>query len=686
MSRGSARKSIPAARWVAIGPLVALAVLVGGCATGEVQICPEESESMLSDGTVRKQFFRSVSDPTAGGVLSGKPPATPDRPGKMILLLDYSGSMFGGYGEARVAGCRLCSAGLAANGQPTRRAGGGLQPYYFEVPEFIDLLARWLDAATPAGSRTGLEVLLFNAGVWRLGEAGVEPFTGRTQLDFNRPVSTASSDQIAAWLRRIPTNPYTVDSQAPNTTESSRALLAAIAAVDDEAIVWLVTDNIVDVGGGVVSAEDARRNLEFYATLKSEPRIQMISAFPLSQGEDCGWMCGTSLLAYGMYIARFERPDSAEFHRLGGTEPGGAGPRADGWLWNVALRDLAAEYSGRAATVAQVDVAGVPLRLKPIDTEVLTLDFNLHVGQALKCHASTEYGEELLCLASVRVRNALRHQVVESATLVFSNEVLLPRKPDERRRLPWASAVCGGQMETLLWRIRDGRTGEGTEPIEIGPLPPLAETEVEVLFMLPPIHVDTAKRTHLADVAFTNRILLDGRLQAEIRDIRTSLFIDTDGLEEVYGAPELPAIFRGREQGRIRAEYPAGAVILNNGQLFGLLVLLGAGSVIALVTLVALRFQRRQYTVLVDGAEIARLSMPRLSRRALEIGGRVRASLRRGWGPAYRLVPRSGHRLRKDGTGWILAAGGEAGEEYRVEVRRGWSAARRSQLATGDGW
>ncbi len=646
-----------------------------------VRVCPDESEAMLSDGTIRRQSFRAVEDPSAGGVLrrrraAGDAPA----PTKMILMLDYSGSMYPGYNRQPDAGCAVCAE----------------RTFYYQLPRFHQLLGRWLDAASPVGTDIQLEILLFNAHAWRLGGDGsVERFTGAEQLTFERPVSTASAAQIADWLAQIPGHPRQVDGTAYLTTESRQALIETVTAVatDEigEAIVWLVTDNIVDTGGAGVSAEDAQRNLAFYNTLKVDPRIQMIATYPVLEAQTCSWMCGTSLFVYGMYVSAFERPDSAASHRLGGTEPagantGGSGPTADGLLWNAALRDVAAEVAGHAATAdpsaTLPDVAGVPLRLKPIDTEVLSLDFQLHGGQALNCDRSAEYGDALLCLAEIRVRNTLRHQSVDSAHLSLHNQVMLPRKPFERQRLPWASAVCAGQMEPLQWLVKgEGRPttrGGADAPIEVGPLPPLGSATVEVLFRLPPIDVASSLkgggRQHLLDVALTPQILLDGRMVAEMRDIRTSLAIDPARLQGIYGTAQLPALFRGRQQGYLWAEYPAAAVLSNNGQLFGLLVLLGGGSLLLLVLLAVLRFQRLQYTVWVDGVEHARLSLPRLSRRDLDIDGAVRARLHRGWGPRARFKARPGHRLRKDGGSWILATGHGDGDgfEYRLDVRRGW--------------
>ena len=651
-------------------------LLAFGCSTGEVRVCEDENESMLSDGKIRIHQDHTLADPTAGGRLAGSAPEGSGRPRRMVLLLDYSGSMYGGYGLASPpSDCKLCA---------------GRQPFYFAVPAFENLLARWLDTATPEGTTIDLEILLFNARLWRLGENGVEPYKSPDQLTYPRPVSSASAEQIHRWLAEIPDVPRQVDAEATLATNSRQALLSVVDGVEEEVLVWLVTDNIVDTGGGVVSAADARRKLEFYDTLRDRPRIQMINAYPVFQEDRCSWMCGTSLFFYGMVVSPFERPSSQEFHRLGGTTSAGIGPTRDGLLWNADLAELAASNSGRGTR--DVELAGVPLRLKPIDTEVLGFEFQLHQGQALRCSRSAEFGDSLSCAIRARVRNNLRHQTVESARLSLSNHVMLPRKPRRRERLAWASAVCGDQMKPILWRL----TRPGAEPvasreksIELGPLAPLATAEVEMLFELPAIHVATGDRAHLFDVALTDRFLLDGRVQAEIRDIRTSLYLDTGGLEEVYGARELPAIFRGRQQGRIEAIYPAGAVVKNDGQLLGLLLLAGFGSLGALLTFIVLRFQNLYLSVSADGAEIARLKMPRLSYRSLDIRGQCRATVVRGWRSAYRLRPAPGHHLRKTGNTWILTPEG-GGEEICVNIRRGWGRSGNQQkkrnLGLDDNW
>lgn len=651
--------------------VLALLIVAQGCGgKSKLPSCPGEEAGTLAGGNLPNPLPLAVSDPTAGGALHGRPAqreGSTEGPSKMILLLDYSGSMYGGYGRPQVPGCSRCAAGLVA-GRPSRSA----QPYYVATPEFQEFLARWLDAATPAAGDLGLEILLFNGRVFRLGESSVEPFAPSTELRFARRISQKSPEEIASWLRQLPGNPYEVDPQAPNTTDSRAALDAAIAAVsDDEAILWLITDNIVDTEGGAVADPEARLTTEFYRALDADPRVQMISAYPIFRAESCSWMCSTSLFAYGMYVSPFERPSSAEFHRLGGTTDGG--PTADGLLWSTLLQKLAAEYSGQAARVGRGDLAGVPVRLKPIDTETLTIAFR---SPALRCKRA-EFGQDLHCRARIEVQNSLRHQTVDSARLSLSNEILLPRKERGSGPLLWASAVCSGQVQTLDWHVQGGGRGSGEQPIEIGPLAPLQKANVEVSFRLPPVQVDTSRRSTLFDVAFTNQIVLDGRLRADIQDFRTSLSIRPSRFASVYGSAQLPAIFRKREVGSASTTYRIQALLANDGQALALLVLLAGGGLAALVALVAMRFQRKQFTVFIDGVETARLSLPRWSRREVEVGGSVRAFIHRGWGADYKIVPKRGVRLRRDGPAWILRIGDDIGQEHRLEIRRGWSSARR---------
>lgn len=653
-----------------LAPLSLSLPLLLGCGKGSPPVCPQE--------TVAERF--GEAPPGTPAVVSTKAddrsegaPAVAGGPRKMILLLDYSGSMYGGYGKQAPKQCEPCAAGPAG--------GRGKRPYYVASADFQSFLSGWLVAATPPEGDLGLEVLLFNGKVWHLRDGGVRPFDDATPgLGFATRISRRSASEIAALLWQIKGNPYEADpgGKAPNTTDSPAALRSALRAIgDDDAVVWLITDNIVDTAGGANPDPDARATADFYRELNANSRLKMIAAYPIFLAEPCSWMCGSSLFVYGIYVSSAPHLPSARLRRLGGTTAAGGGPAPDGLLWNTALRQLAAEHSGQAAAAGRAELAGVPLRLKPIDAEALAIDFG---RPALRC-ARAEFRERLRCNANLVVRNTLRHQVADGVALSLSNDILLPYEERSTRRLEWASAVCPGQVETRAWQVAGGLSGNGKQDIQIGRLAPLQEARVRVSFELPAVEVDTHRLSQLVRVALTSNIVLRGQIRAEVRPFTTSLALEPQKFASVYGSGALPAIFREHVVGTsTSASYPIDAQLANDGQALALLTLGGGGGLAALCALVAMRFQRKQLTVVVDGIESARLSLPRWSRRDVEVGGVPRALLRRGWGADYRLVPRSGVRLRRDGAAWVLRLGDDIGEEHRIEIRRGWSTARSRSL------
>src|SRR5436305_11148758 len=175
----------------------------------------------------------------------------------------------------------------------------------------------------------------------------------------------------------------------------------------------------------------------------------------------------------------------------------------------------------------------------------------------------------------------------------------------------------------------------------------------------------------------TNQIVLAGLRKAGIQDFHTSLVIDKNHFAQVYGSAQLPEIFREGRVASTSATYQIHTRLFNNGQALALLALLVIGVVGGLILLVVMRFQAKQLTVFVDGIERARLSLPRLSRREIEVEGIVRAHLWRGWGSGPKMIPRRGVRVRRDGPAWLLKIGDEIGEEHRIEIQRGWSPAKR---------
>ncbi len=665
--------------------LAALAfILAAGCQQPEIRVCEGESERVEPGGHIVESKVRTVLDPTAGGVLAGAPPVTPGRPMRMFLLLDYSGSMLPGWGrEADPPACadRCTWAASRQPPAPGRRGPAPVRPdYYYARPEFRDLVAGLVAAATPAGADVGLEVVLFNRQPWRVTATGVEPFDA-TRLAFDRKVGDAPAEALGRSLEVIPPNPFHVPEGAPidahhpaAATHSTEALRTVLDAVPDEAVVWIVTDNIADMASGHVDGADAARNGQFYRELEQRPEIQAIATYPLHQPDECGWMCGTSLIVYGLYVSKRERSPSEELHRLWGVDALGAGPQPTGWLWNPALAAYYERHGGRAD--ARPELRGVPLRLKPLDRDVLHVAFDTaHCGQALCCRRA-EFGDKLACSTKLVVRNVLRHQRVTGAQLRLTNGLMLPRKPDDPARVPWASAVCDGTFRSVRWL--SGTEGEG-ERIELGALEPLSTREIEVLFEVPAIDVAFRGARELLDVAVTENVQLHGTIRAEVEGVATELFLDTSGMEAIYGLPQLPRFFRQQDRLSLYLEHPASALVRNDGQLLAMIVIGVGALVLVLVVLGTMLLQRVHYTLVLNGVQHERISLRRFSAFPVVHQQRTQARVRRGFGGTPTIVAAKGYRQRPDGGAWVISrgAGGDA-DELRVELRPGWGTTRRA--------
>lgn len=579
--------------------------------------------------------------------------ATWEPPQRALVLLDSSGSMYPGYGESE-CGASACPASLTDKGP--RRNG---QSYYVALPLFQQLFTDWLAAASP--SPLVGDLLLFNAGVYHVGTDSVTRLEEGT-LPFATPLNRAEQ-----WLSVVPKDPYQLDKDdkyVANITDTTAALRQALRLLEDDGIIWLFTDNIVDQPNSLVSADDADRNREFYNFIQENDQIKAAYVYPLHLSDSCSWMCGTSLMVYGLYVSsRNEVPTSA-LRQLGGQFQ----DDAPGLLWNPKLQAIAAPLSGARSGG---ELAGVPLRLKPVDRDVLSMEFvPSERGETVWCDSRVEYDQPLTCEATISVQNTLRHQEVLDLELTFSNDMFRPHD-SSGKPLPWAGALCSGDLKLNGWRLGDNREWFG-EPIEVGRLGPLESKALTIQFQLPPMPVAHQDVQELLQIALTDRVLLSGGVVAQARDVRTQLVIPTEGLQDVYGASELPAIFQGQDVASLQTEAQAQAHVRNNGQLLALLSLGLGGGIVGLISLVLLRFQNVYCTVYVDSRELVRLRMPRISQQKLVIRGKHFATARRGWGAPVRLAPAPGFALKGQGSGYLLTEKATQ-EEHAVEVKRGWS-------------
>jgi len=233
----------------------------------------------------------------------GKALPTPKR---MVVMLDYSGSMCPGWKPKKeeiqdIPDCEKCV---------KKARSKCLNQFYYGLPDFTDHLAGWLDAASPAGQEMFVEFMLFNNSVWHFDPSKAEAVKFQKQaLTFgDYDLGSAGLDQIKTWVDAIPDNPYKVHLTDPNDTLMKEALMEAIEAVEEDTMIWLITDNILDEPLDDAHSEEAQRNKAFYDYLNSESRIQAIASYPMSSQESCH------------FISLFQRSPSCGSSNSG-TEP-----------------------------------------------------------------------------------------------------------------------------------------------------------------------------------------------------------------------------------------------------------------------------------------------------------------------------------------------------------------------------
>ncbi|MEC7985275.1 MAG: hypothetical protein VX278_08930, partial [Myxococcota bacterium] len=506
-------------------------------------------------------------------------------PQKSVLLLDYSGSMCPGWrADAKkvkpIEGCAMCD---------EKKGKRCLNDFYYGSSQFSEHVAQWIKAASP-NSEMQLEILLFNGKVWCFepGKALTE-FTSRSTLRFPYAVGTHTADEIQDWIDAIPDNPCRA-TRTCGTTLMQEALEKVQSNIDEDTMVWLMTDNIIDYSASELETEEAQRNKRFYDYINDQKDIAAIVTYPLNYGAGCSWMCGTSMFTYGMYFSKKEESLSIARY-IDGAVAEQDTPLSDGLLWNPVLQRLAKKT---ACKDSPAKLHGVPIRLKPIDDDVLSL----RIGEP-SCQDDVQFNDtEVYCLVEINVKNNLHHQVVEKANLYLNNQELTPSLNVDgqwQSGIPWAASVCADDMQIVAWE-EEGQIKEGSDVIALRAFAPREERKVYIKFSLPNHTPQHQEFSQLVEIATTNSFYLRGKLQAKVSDIETSLAVKGNRLQCVYGASTMPQIFQKRTQ--LKPSYALHNLpirIQNNGKIIALAILGVIALASGFVVLGLMRFQSIPY-------------------------------------------------------------------------------------------
>ncbi len=625
----------PARASAGLGVLLLLPALLAGCrqfevvgaadpCTGEQPLRAQEINSCWRNQATVLAADPVITDLSAAGRLHGEALPIRGRGLRHAVALDYSGSMYGGYQDpepsAPPCGWRQGTGGRIPNG-----------PYYWQLEEFAQLLAEG-----PLGALTGGEPvhpIAFNNEVTVLG-AGTPSTWDAAAAGFPQPLPAAVKGRDAALRQltatgsgRLPPSPWNAPFGNPGQTRLHQVLDASAALFDAynerDGVLWIVTDNIIERapdGASGLPWRDVRYNKRFYEALKTDPRWQVVYAWPIHQAP---WLCGSTLMVYGFYYSSRQHLDENAYGDLCYGE--------EAKLGHQRQLEVFGRYAGTGSPAP-----GRPFKLKPEDMEVVRLSF---AGQVV-C-PPVKIGLAASCRARLQIENLLNHRRVERAEIVLTNGRCDPLGLEARSLRPMRTAapICAGRITQTL------RLDE--------PLEPQASKTLEIAFQAPA--VETVRRTladHWQNANF-ERFLMIGKMSVAIRDLTTAMVIEPEALGNVYGVEALPALFRNPSTENLDTSICL-VLSVSNPTFLASLLLMALVATVVLGTLVFGWLVKPGYrTVAVDGQPApTRIRLTRLVWSPFEVFGRRAAKAKLGLGGEARVKAVPPHVIRKRGSYW----------------------------------
>ena len=614
--------------------LLGLAFVLGGCGQlevvgapdtcgGDPSLQPQDIESCWLDQTAVLAGDRPPSDPSYGGRLSGDALPPGGRPFHHVIGLDYSGSMFGGYDDAEPRAGGSCGWNDARGG----RSPNG--PFYWELPGFADLLRDGPAAAI--GPAEPVHALVFNRDAVLLGPDGptVLMNSGAPVADLAAsPAAFEGPDEALRALRStgdgtLAAHPRDAGFGSARMWDESRLSTALDAAAllfestpERDGILWVATDNIVeeaDTAGGV-GTRDLANNQAFYRNLKDDPRWQVAYAWPIHRAE---WLCGSTLMVYGLYYSSRERIDAPAYTELCGGEPA----RLD--------RPDQREAFARVAS-SDSPSPGRPFKLKPDDLEVVRLAF----AGRVECPEAGP-GEARTCSARLVIENLLNHRAIDTARLSLSSGRLdaLGKGGEGLADVRTAAPICAGAVRALV--------------VIDEPIPPRGTRTLPIVLQVPAVETATETLADHWESASFERFVMVGSMGVDIEELQTSIVIPPSDLRDVYGVASLPTIFKNPTTDDLHTAICLAMAVNNPGHMASVVVVSVAGLFALLLVLGSFLLRPAWRTVVADGTVRGRIRMTRLGWSAIAVEGTTVAKAKldlqgnvRGRGSEqYRLTP-----------------------------------------------
>ncbi len=601
----------------------------------QIAQCSNDSAAVLEGN-------RPVSDRTGNGKLSGEPLPFAGRSLHHVLALDYSGSMFGGY-ERREPTDKATGCGWTRSSRGTRSPNGD---FYWELSAFRDLLRNGALAGASAGDP--IHAVVFNKDVFVLGGDGAARFdrgwqgsvpAADTDPDtaVKRLVSPSAGGSLPErWKADWATSRMWDESRMAGVLDASAALFEADESRDG--ILWIVTDNIIETTSSDSFSKEAELNRQFYLRLKQDPRWQVVYAYPVHQAD---WLCGSTLLVYGMYYSSRERLSETSYFELTDGDPSKlSGP-------------------GHVSTFGKLanpgsPAPGHPFKLKPDDMDLLRVAFD----RKIDCPPA-KAGQARQCRATLTIENLLKHRRIEGARLHLESGRLDAWNQTGKRvvRVPTAKPLPSGAVTADVVLAETIQPG-GSKTIEVDLMVPAVETEEHTL-------------RDYWEAANHERFRMLGSMSVAISELRTSMAVDEAQLGDVYGVSSLPEIFRNPNTSNLNATI-CNKMWVDNPAWLVSLVILGALVLVVLIIVLGVWLLKPTFRVVViDEVEQGRIRVTRILGATIEHRSRDVAKVRQSLGGSLRVIGIKPYRVRRVGGHWELRDHDQdMGERHRLELRR----------------
>lgn len=516
---------------------------------------------------------------------------TRDGPLRVHVLLDNSGSMYPGYQPGGGVG----------------RQALGVR-FYREYPWFRDWLADFVERQTVLNGST-VEMSAFTSGTtFRPGD--VQPVHSRVPLGgFD---AGAALGRVTGWGQR---------------TFLAESLDAATRGF--EGLTWLITDNVVETGGGTPDLEVKR----FFETLRDTGRYRSVHLFKLPF-EAPEAEVRSALAVYGILVSNQELDDAtAAFYdrkfrdtfRVASRSRGPGGPLFPDHE-HLKLKDL--------------DVAPFDLQFDPvIDVEILGKDRVL--GRE---------GQKVELRLRGRIQSNLTQHSVTSGRYVV--RVVSPLEPDAASREQFGvSPIPPGAFETFAGTLSAVIPPADSHPVDA------------VLPSRDRIGLDTSGFLAWLKSAFSGmHVLYEGEVEMVFEDVEVRF--ERDRLAGVFGAEVAPAVFDFEDVRTIDATPARDRITLplTGGSIRGFLLLVLLTVLAASLAIAARLFLKRErYRVTVADSQSVTALLP-FGSHEVRHGHRSLGRLRRGFGAGYELVPVRGDRQVE------VEPGGQQGQ-YHARIR-----------------